>query len=186
MQQKINNFLSKNQVWIALVIVGVLGRLVPHIPNVTPLISLSLFAGASLSSRVVFLSLFGTLFVSDLGLALLLGYPVFGYWTLFTYTGFMAVVLVGSRMQCLWKTLPVYILSSSFGFWGWTNFGVWLASDLYTKTLVGLGTCYVAALPFLCNSLLGDLIWGLAIFGAFNLYPALINISLVLKHNCNR
>lgn len=183
MQQKINNFLSRNQIGVVLVVVGVLGRLVPHIPNVTPLISLSLFAGANLSRRAAVLSLFGTLFVSDLGLALLLGYPVFGYWTLFTYTGFMAIVLVGASLHCSWKILPVYILSLSFGFWIWTNFGVWLTSSLYAKTLTGLGSCYVAALPFLRNSLIGDLIWGLVVFGLFDLCHAPIKIASALKHD---
>lgn len=168
MQQKANKFLSKNSVGIALVIVGVLGRLIPHIPNITPLTSLGLFAGVNLSCRAAILSLLVTLFVSDIALALLLGYPVFGYWTLFTYTGFMMIVIFGSRLQCSWKILPVYILISSFGFWSWTNFGVWLTSGLYPKTLASLCACYVVALPFLRNSLIGDMIWGIAIFSFFN------------------
>lgn len=168
MQQKVNKFLSKNFIGISLVIVGVLGRLIPHIPNVTPLTSLSLFAGINLSCRAAILSLLFTMFVSDIGLALLLGYPVFGYWTLFTYAGFLMIVILGSRLQCSWKILPVYILISSFGFWCWTNFGVWLATNLYPKTLTGLCACYIAALPFLRNSLIGDMVWGMVIFGVFN------------------
>ena len=45
---------------------------------------------------------------------------------------------------------------------------MWLASGIYPKTLVGLGSCYVAALPFLHNSLIGDMVWGLVIFWGFN------------------
>ena len=62
---------------------------------------------------------------------------------------------------------PAYFVGASFGFWIWTNFGVWLTSHLYPKSFAGLIACYTLALPFLRNALLGDLIWGVLIFGIF-------------------
>ena len=38
---------------------------------------------------------------------------------------------------------------------------------MYTLTLNGLVECYVAALPFLRNALVGDLAWGLVLFLSF-------------------
>ena len=152
-------------IWI--VAIGVFGRLLPHFPNMTPLTGLSLFAGANLSRRLSLSIIFATLFVSDICLAFIFGYPMFGYFTLFTYTGFAMSVLVGSKLQYTKRVFPLYILGVSSGFWVWTNFGVWLTSDLYSRTLGGLGACYYMALPFLRNALIGDLVWSYFIFGIF-------------------
>jgi len=40
-----------------------------------------------------------------------------------------------------------------------TNFGHWLIDPVYAKNLVGLTQCYVAALPFFRNAILGDLFY---------------------------
>jgi hypothetical protein len=56
-----------------------------------------------------------------------------------------------------------YTIFASFGFWLWTNLGVWLLSGLYPKTTAGFFECYIAALPFLRNGLLGDIVWITAI-----------------------
>lgn len=163
---KIEKDIGQYKLGIAIVVVGVLGRLVPHIPNITPFTNISLFAGKSFSRLSALLILGFTLVVSDISLALLFGYPVFGYWTLFTYTGSSAITYFGSKLQHSSKKLqlPLFIFLSSIGFWVWTNFGVWLTSGMYPKTLVGLSKCYIVALPFLRNALLGDMIWGGIIF----------------------
>ncbi len=80
----------------------------------------------------------------------------------------MAIIIASPKLQRSWKTLLIYILGTSLSFWLWTNFGVWLFGNLYPKTPHGFYSCYIAALPFLRNSLLGDMIWGLAIFGSFD------------------
>jgi hypothetical protein len=169
MIQSVTKFLSRNLLEVVFISIGVFGRLMPHVPNITPLTSLSLITSVNLSRRKALLVLFITLFISDIGLALLFDFPAFGYWTLFTYTGFAAITLVSSKLQRSWKTLPIYIFNSSFYFWIWTNFGVWLTSNLYSKTLAGLCSCYIVALPFLRNSLIGDMVYGLVIFGIYDL-----------------
>ena len=152
-------------IWI--VIIGVSGRLISHFPNATPLTSLSLFAAIKFPRWIGLLAIFFTLFISDLLLAVIWGYPAIGYFSLFTYTGFIGITLVGSKLKD--KNINInfifYILVASFSFWLWTNFGVWLTSNLYPKTLKGLGFCYYMALPFLRNGLVGDLFWGATIFG---------------------
>jgi hypothetical protein len=168
-EQWLGSPIGKCQVIIILIIIGVLGRWVPHIPNMTPVLSLSLFAGSHLGRRMALTSILIILFISDVGLSLWLDYPVFGYWTLFTYSGFAIIVLVGSNLKNSLQSFPIYIFGSSLYFWFWTNMGVWLTGNLYPKTLTGLITCYTVALPFLHNSLIGDTIWGTAIFGAFGL-----------------
>lgn len=154
---------------IGIIIISILGRLIPHIPNVTPITGMCLFIGMNLSRQTAFSILLITLIISDIGLALLFNYPIFGYWTLFVYTGFITIMFISFKLHYSQKILPIYILGSSLVFWIWTNFGVWLTTNLYPKTLIGLETCYIAALPFLRNSLIGDMTWGLIFLGVFNL-----------------
>ena len=49
------------------------------------------------------------------------------------------------------------VLLSSIVFFLFTNFGVWLIG--YPKTLEGLITCYIAAIPFFGYTLAGDLFY---------------------------
>ena len=155
-------------IWVA--IIGVVGRLITPIPNITPLTSTSLFAGANLPRSLSFLTIFITLLVSDICLAFMRGYPIIGYFTLFNYTGFAAIVFLGSRFKCSKWGFIFYVFGSSCGFWLWTNFGVWLTSGLYPRTLEGFMACYYFALPFLRNSLIGDVIWSCLIFGSFYIF----------------
>ena len=153
--------------WIVL---GILGRLIPHPPNMTPMIPVALFGGSQLSRGRAFAVTFCTMAVSDAILAAVGRHQVFGYWSLFTYSGFALVVLAGMAL----RTVPTagrtlgFLLASSLFFWVWTNFGVWISGDGYPRTAEGLVSCYVAAIPFLGNALIGDLGWGLALFLSFH------------------
>ena len=62
------------------------------------------------------------------------------------------------------------LLGSSLFFWLWTNFGIWATGEngMYPRTIDGLVSCYVAAIPFLGNALVGDLAWGLVLFLSFH------------------
>ena len=161
---------KNNKVIMAYLVLGVLGRLIPHPPNITPLNNLCLFAGSKLSKALAIMTMLLCIVISDLLLAYFKGYPVFGYWSWFTYSGLIAVVLLGARLgnnHSVYKLL-IYVLGSAFGFWLWTNLGAWLLTPYYAKNLMGLISCYIAALPFLGNSLLGDLGWMVVIFGLYN------------------
>ena len=46
-----------------------------------------------------------------------------------------------------------------------SNFAVWAFSGMYSLDLAGLIQSYVAALPFLDNSIAGDLFWSAVLFG---------------------
>lgn len=180
MQERSNDFF--NGYWskiILIITIGILGRLIPHLPNVTPIIGLCLFARANLPYYFSLLVIAITLFISDLCLAAMFGYPMVSYATLFTYSGFAVVILANYKSRYLSKSLLFSILGSSFGFWIWTNFGVWLTSNWYDRSIEGLGRCYYLALPFLRNALIGDLIWGYLIFGAFNI----LLIKKVIKNS---
>ena len=147
-------------------IIAVLGRIVPHIPNATPLTSLSLLAGVLLTRpKALGITLF-SLFVSDFILSHIYHYPILGSWTLFTYSGFAFVVLMGVYLS-VESPLRFYLITIglvSVAYWLWTNLGVWLLSGIYPHSMSGLIICYEAALPFLRNALCGDLVWMVTLF----------------------
>ncbi len=90
-----------------------------------------------------------------------LHYAAFGSWSFFTYSGWCAVVLLGSinRLAESAKNMIIFTIGASLLFWLWTNFGTWCATSLYPHNITGLIECYYAALPFLRNSALGAMCW---------------------------
>lgn len=156
-------------VWIVL---GVFARFLPHPPNVSPMNSIALFGGANLSTKAAFAITLIAMIASDLLIASAQGHAAFGWWTLFTYTGFAAMIFAGNfflRNRFSAPRVFSVILGSSVGFWLWTNFGIWVTGDhqMYPRTLEGLAACYAAAIPFLANSVAGDLVWGSVFFFTF-------------------
>ena len=68
---------------------------------------------------------------------------------------------------------------SSLLFFVLSNFAVWAFNGMYAMTWQGLTQCYVAALPFLEKTMLGDLFWTGVLFGGFWLVmrtPALARV----------
>jgi hypothetical protein len=57
------------------------------------------------------------------------------------------------------------VLASATSFFLLSNFVVWAGGALYPRTLSGLSTCYVAAIPFYRNDLLSTAITAGALFG---------------------
>ena len=153
-------------------------RLLPHLPNFTPVGALGLFAGGRLRLWQGLAVSFLVMAASDL-----LG-PIYGYkpFNPFVYTCFFVNVLLGRlflQKGGLWR-VPVVSLFASLLFFVVTNFGVWAGSDgsLYPKTIAGLSACYVAALPFTGNwttdgtkfffgTVAGDLTYSVLFFGLF-------------------
>lgn len=142
-------------------------RILPHPANVSPVLTLSVFAGFYLSWRTAIAAILLILIFSDLGLACVYHYPLFGYWSLFVYSGFLMIVTMGHYLRQHSKNIFLIYgiaISSSLGYWLWTNLGVWLFDAIYPKDMLGLMACYVAALPFLKHAILGDLFFTSLVF----------------------
>jgi len=140
-------------------------RLMPHLPNVSPVAAMALFGGAYFSDkRLAFIVPFVAMFFSDLLLGL-------HHTMLFVYAGFGLTVIIGMGLQqrlTMANTVMAAVVSSLL-FFVLTNFGVWLTSVLYPHTMDGLMQAYVAGIPFLQNSLLGNLVFTVTVFGGFAL-----------------
>lgn len=150
---------------ISIILLAAASRLIPHPPNVTPLTAVALFGGAYFSDRrLAFLVPLTALFLSDL----ILG---FYHHMEVVYLSFALIVAIGLWLQKHRTVFPIACaaLASSVLFFVLTNFGVWAFDALYPKTLEGLMACYVAAIPFFRNTLLGDLSYTVVLFGGFAL-----------------
>ena len=148
-------------------------RLVPHPPNVTPIAAMALFGGVHFATKkTAFLVPLIAMYLSDL----VLGFFVYDFgwfhgFMPFVYISFIITVCIGFLLRRRLTPLMVgsAALTGSVLFFIVTNLGAWLISGLYPKTLVGLLSCYVAAIPFFRNTLAGDMVYSLVLFGSFAL-----------------
>lgn len=167
---------NTSNVWLicSLIVAAVIYRIIPHPFNITPLIAVSLFSGAKFQDKkLAFIIPVVALFISDILLAYMNNYSVFHNTILFTYGSVMLIVLLGKFLNKdkslnIAKTAGLSI-SSSLLFFIITNFGVWVMGNMYPMNFSGLVSCYVMAIPFNKFSWLGDLVFTMAIFGAYEL-----------------
>ncbi len=140
-------------------------RLVPHLPNVSPIAAMALFGGAYFADkRMAFIVPFAALFLS----VLLLGLHNS---MVFVYLGFAITVAIGFLLQnrVSVTNTAFAMLVSSVLFFLLTNFGVWMISRLYAKSAAGLMQAYVAGIRFFQNSLSGNLVFAAVIFAGYHL-----------------
>lgn len=151
-----------------IVLLAAAARLLPHVPNVTPVGGLALFGGAHLSRRSAYLVPLVAMFISDLVLGFHSTMP-------YVYIGFILTILIGRKIGKNPKVarLITGVLGSAILFYLVTNFGVWASSNLYPKTLAGLGQSYAMALPFFRNSLIGDLVYSGVFFYGYQVATVL-------------
>jgi hypothetical protein len=150
---------------IVMVLSAAFSRLIPHPPNMTSVTAVALFGGAYLSDRrLAFLVPLTALFLSDIVLG-------FYHHMEVVYSSFALIVCIGLWLQTHRTALNVAgaAVASSVLFFLTTNFGVWLFDSLYPRTLDGLIACYVAAIPFFRNTLQGDVLYTVMLFGGFAL-----------------
>jgi len=149
--------------WLAIlfIIVGVFSRLLPHVPNFSPLVAVALFSGVYWNRKYGFLLPLGILVISDL----LIG--IHGT-VLFTWSSILLIYFLGTSLKKRKSMVSTftYTLASSVLFFIITNLGVWLLG-WYPQNLAGLASCYIRAIPFFRTSLIGDFIHVAVFFGVY-------------------
>jgi Family of unknown function (DUF6580) len=139
-------------------------------PNFTMVGGMSLFAGARYPLwQALGLPLI-VMLISDMWLKLMFDFKPFNW---FVYGSFVVYVLLGRLLRKTQSPLKIGSLSvlASLQFFLITNFGVWYMgigrpTAIYEPNLLGLLTCYAAALPFLAFTVAGDLGFAAVLFGA--------------------
>ena len=140
--------LKKNHFVVAIIIIAISSRLIPHPPNFTPITALALFSVIHFKNKYlgILLPVF-CLLISDL----VIGISIIN---LFVYLSFILISGVGYLFG---KINIKSVLLSSLIFFIITNFGVWLIG--YPKTVEGFLGCYIAAIPFFGWTIAGDLFY---------------------------
>ena len=154
-----------------LVFGAALMRLLPHLPNFTPIAAIALFGGAKLSKKwLAFLVPIAAMLMSDAALELLSPGNGFHHGMPLVYAAFALTVVIGLFVGAKGSS-PLAVITGAVGgatlFYVTTNFGVWMMDGLYPPTLTGLVSCYVAAIPFYGYQLAGDLLYAGVLFGTF-------------------
>ena len=148
-----------------MILLAAAARLIPHPPGFSPIAAMALFGGASFpNKRSAFLVPFAGLALSDL---------VFGFngITPVIYAAFALIVCIGFwiRRHPSAARIAGAGIASGVLFFLIANFGVWAIDNWYPKTAAGLMQCYAAALPFLKNTVLSNLLFSAALFGGLKL-----------------
>ena len=148
--------INKSVFVVSLIFFAILSRFLPHPPNFTPIAAIALLSSKGFANRwVAFLIPIVSLFISDLFLGLHTTIP-------FVYGSFILIALLGRYV----KKINIFsVLLSSLIFFLVTNLGVWLLH--YPLSAEGLFQCYILALPFFLNMVIGDLVYGASLIYPF-------------------
>jgi hypothetical protein len=163
-----------------LIVLAALTRLLPHPPNFAPITAMAVFGAIRFGSwRAAVVVPLLALLLSDLVREVLYRYGLAEQWGLYqgmwVVYGTTALIALMCRLAHNTQS-PIRIaaatLAGSCLFFVVTNFAVWAGGSGYPATAEGLTACYVAALPFFRNSLLGDFTYSAVLFGAWALAEA--------------
>lgn len=139
--------------------------------NLVPLGALGLFIGSRLRTRWAYLVPLAASFVADLLIIPAVaaeGYASMDVSTPFTYLGFALYVAIGRLVRehdlSPW-TIGAAATCGSVVFFLVSNFGSWVASPVYPRSLTGVIECYIAGVPYYSNTLLSDLVFPAVFFG---------------------
>ena len=152
-----NNLLStlkKEFLPITLILVLVLSRIIPHPWNFTPILATGIFSGFYFKNLISgFFVVAFSMFLGDL-------YLGFHNTMFFTYISVSIAVGIGFYIrQFKFSQIIFSSILSSVSFFIITNFGFWLLSDIYQKSLYGLLESYLMAIPFFHNTLISTFIY---------------------------
>lgn len=170
----LNKDIVKLIVAITIILFAVFSRLIPHPPNFSPITAVALFSAVYLDKKFAVAIPLIAMVVSDFFI---------GYHSLIwvVYGCFFVISLIGLYLKNhkTFTNIILFTFLSSVFFFMVTNFGVWI-SGYYGYTFSGLMECYAMAIPFFKNTILGDAVYTVAMFGIYEL------ISVSLKQSTIR
>jgi len=152
------------------VVLAVVVRLLPKPVEwlaFTPVAASLLFFGAKAPRKRMWIPLL-LLAASDVYLSkVVYAYPLSAD-LLVTWSWYAGILLLGGLLRSNANPLRLAgaSLTASISFFLVSNFAVWALWNMYPKTLAGLGTAYVAAIPFFRNPVVADLMFTAVMFGS--------------------
>jgi len=143
---------------VTTIIVLSLFRLIPHPPNFTPILAISVFAGIKFKDNLFsYLVPVFAMLVSDAIIGFHSGMIII----------YLAIVL-SAYISRRFNTINTSVLGSCILFYLITNFQVWVMSSSYPKSLNGILECYTLAIPFLGMTLLSTFFYSYVLFYGYS------------------
>ena len=155
----------------------------PDWPNFSPMAAVAFCGGFLLPGWMAWCVPLGALFVSDLLLAVILGYPAFGLGQTAAWLSLALIVAIGRGMASRSIHSLIGIFSGLFAggvlFYVITNAVCWLTIPAYPRGFDGLWMSLTTGLPgyppswlFFRNSLLSDFLFGSTLLAIWSLAQA--------------
>lgn len=173
MSKKINIKLSS---LLLLIVIVALARLIPNMPNFSPMAAIALFCAAHFDKlwKALLVTLLAT-FVSDIVLnntiyaSMNNGFTVFYDGFLWQYLAYAVIAFLGSKIfTSINKTKVIGgSLATTLVFFIISNFGAWISLPFYSKDIAGIMSSYAAGIPFIKNTLLSDMFYSCLLFGGY-------------------
>ena len=148
--------INKNFFLISIILIAIVSRFLPHPPNFAPITAIALLASKGFDNRFTsFLVPLVAMIISDFFIG-------FHSTIFYVYGSYILITLYGRLSK---NITTVTVIFSSIIFFFITNLGVWLNG--YPLTIEGFLSCYMMAIPFFINTLLGDLFYSAIMIFSF-------------------
>ena len=151
----------------------------PELPNFSPVAAVAFCGGLFLPGVLAWIVPISVLLVSDLALAMLLGYPAFSSAQFVSWTCILAVVEIGRLLSKASFSTPRFfsaLIGSGLFFYLVTNTAAWIGNPSYPRGLGGLWMSLTTGLPgfppswmFYRNALVSDLVFGVLLLSVWAL-----------------
>ena len=163
---------------VALIGIGLIGRIIPHPYNFTPMTAIALLSAYAFKNKWIAIGLpLLSFWISDL---IINNFVYAGYYEnfrifspslLWVYGSILCISIMGrfAINNVGPKQVGLSSIAGSSIFFILSNFGVWATSAMYAKSFIGLVQCYTFAIPFLGGTLLGDLVYSTILFSSYSL-----------------
>lgn len=149
---------------LVITLLAVVARILPHPPNVAPIAGLALYSGSRIGKSWA---------VAFPLIAMLISDYVIGFHdtVAYVYGSFFVIAVLGMvlRSNPKWGKVAIISVVSSLVFFFITNFGVWRQGIMYPQNINGLLSAYWMGIPFLRNTLIGDLVYANVFFFGFQI-----------------
>jgi hypothetical protein len=178
--EKIN---SRFSVLALMIVLAAFSRIIPHMPNLSPLDAIGLFGAAYFRKKwQAFLIPLSAVWLSDLFINNVIYAQYYHSFTWFyegfywQYEAYILITLFGLGLFRKVNATRVIggAMCSSLIFFFISNYSCWPGNPNYSQNINGLLSCYAAGIPYYKGTLLGDLLYAGILFGGFALVQSRI------------